>query len=124
MSGCIVWKEAISYNGYSKIGDKYLHRIVAEMYYGRLPDKAVVMHTCDNPPCINPEHLRVGTCSDNVLDSARKGRHRWSKQSHCANGHPFDIENTLPRSDGKRRCRICHRLQNKEWYRRKRAKTR
>ena len=41
-------------------------------------DGLVVMHTCDNPPCINPEHLKLGTAQDNVDDKMKKGRHAYN----------------------------------------------
>lgn len=42
------------------------------------PDDRIVMHLCDNPPCCNPSHLRVGTLRDNTRDMLRKGRHHTS----------------------------------------------
>lgn len=50
------------------------HRLVWRDVYGE-PIPAVVMHTCDNPPCCNPTHLRAGTNTDNMRDAIQKGRH-------------------------------------------------
>ncbi len=52
------------------------HVFAWEQAHGqRVPRGFVVMHTCDNPRCVNPDHLRLGTQRDNILDSIRKGRY-------------------------------------------------
>ena len=54
------------------------HRLAWEMHNAEpIPDGMVVMHTCDNPRCINPEHLVLGTLSDNTRDAVAKGR--WTQ---------------------------------------------
>lgn len=50
------------------------HRIAYELTYGRVPSDYVVMHTCDNPACVNPQHLRVGTQRENMTDMRNKNR--------------------------------------------------
>ena len=54
----------------------YIHRLVAMVFHGlELQDtKSIVMHSCDNPRCINPDHLSVGTQGENVRDCISKGR--------------------------------------------------
>lgn len=57
-----------------------LSRIVYEIYKGISPNNLFVCHTCDNPLCINPDHLFLGTPADNTLDCKRKNR--LAKGSH------------------------------------------
>jgi hypothetical protein len=50
------------------------HRFAYETVNGPIPDGLVIMHACDNPPCVNPAHLSAGTQGDNRLDCVVKGR--------------------------------------------------
>lgn len=78
---CWIWQGSKLYRenyGRIFINGRYqrAHRIAYEIWNGPIPDGFLVCHHCDNPPCINPEHLFVGTDLDNVLDASRKGRLR------------------------------------------------
>lgn len=53
---------------------KRAHRVAYEEFVGPIPDDALVCHKCDNPPCINPAHLFIGTHIDNAKDRNAKGR--------------------------------------------------
>ncbi len=50
------------------------HRLAYLFYYKTIEDEKLVMHSCDNPSCVNPHHLSLGTPKDNALDKCRKGR--------------------------------------------------
>lgn len=85
---CWHWTGATS-KGYGrfKIGQSiYLaHRVVYQIHYGgAMPQGMVVMHTCDNPSCCNPAHLRLGTYTENVLDMDAKGRRNNVRGEDCA----------------------------------------
>lgn len=77
---CWLWLRARDYDGYGnyKLHGKQArsHRVAYEIAHGSIPQGMVVMHTCDNPSCCNPAHLRVGTTADNNRDRSLKGRGR------------------------------------------------
>lgn len=77
-SGCLEFAGKRTVAGYGGIiiGGKQhrAHRFLYELVHGKIPDELVVMHTCDNPPCCNIEHLRLGTVADNNRDRDMKGR--------------------------------------------------
>lgn len=80
----------------------------------------VVMHTCDNPPCVNPSHLRVGTQLENVRDMHAKRRVDRGRTT-CLKGHELTPENVyVHAATGKRRCATCHKRRQADFDSRRR----
>ena len=77
---CWTWTAGVNNNGYGVFATwiggrkKYLANRYALRVLGLLNESLVVLHACDNPRCVNPEHLGQGTQEDNMRDAARKGR--------------------------------------------------
>ena len=77
-NGCWKWTGAKTHHGYAQVAwggkSKMLHRVMMEFVSGPLPDGLNVCHHCDNPLCVRPDHLFLGTQKDNLADMTAKGR--------------------------------------------------
>lgn len=85
VTGCWNWNGCTNAKGYGMMGRRaagehhyYAHRWAYAVCVGSIPRGKIVCHRCDNPTCINPAHLFLGTHSDNALDREQKGRGRDS----------------------------------------------
>ena len=84
---CWLWKAARTSNGYGWFSKNNratrAQRVAYELTYGEIPENKCVLHKCDNPPCVRPDHLFLGTRFDNNKDMAAKGRspHRFGDKN-------------------------------------------
>lgn len=133
--GCWTWQRANDGRGYGVIGtgvgngvDK-AHRVAYRLAKGPIPAGMGILHSCDNPACVRPDHLRPGTQRENARDMVERGRHYTPFKTHryvrpksptCVHGHAFDEANTTIGADGSRNCRACRRAISAR-YRQRRA---
>lgn len=119
-NGCWIWSASFTSKGYGQISYKgkntLAHRASAHLFLKFPIDSTLcVLHACDNPKCVNPAHLFIGTAQDNSDDMVAKGRHWLANKTHCDKGHPFSGENLYMRG-GCRRCRSCYRAAKRKRY--------
>jgi hypothetical protein len=92
-SGCWEWDGKRNDDDYGLFSGRRVgyenaraHRVMYECFVRSLAEDEILRHTCDNPPCVNPDHLIPGTMADNSRDMVERGRSR-KRGDVCANGH-------------------------------------
>jgi hypothetical protein len=84
-SGCWLWNAYRNHNGYGQLtvcpGNKRMlaHRVSYLLHVGEIPSGLCVLHKCDVPACVNPDHLFIGTKKRNSEDMVAKGRAAGAK---------------------------------------------
>jgi len=78
MSECVEWQKYRTPKGYGQLTYKGVrwraHRFIYVMAYGPIPDGLHVLHSCDNPGCVNPDHLHLGTHQENMAEAVERNR--------------------------------------------------
>lgn len=117
---CWEWDASKNNHGYGLVVINYkiqtAHRFSYRLFKGEISDGLLVCHTCDNPSCVNPDHLFEGSMSDNIIDCVKKGRHK----------HPVQSKTTVHPTkslyyDGCR-CELCKNFMRNIWRENKRRK--
>jgi hypothetical protein len=121
MSDCWIWLRQVDKHGYgqfrktSKSKWSKTHRVSIHAFKGIDPIGKCVLHICDVPSCVNPDHLYLGTQKENVRDMQQRGRSNYKgvPKTHCKYGHELTPENRLgKRADG---CKICHKFRQQKY---------
>lgn len=110
-NGCWQWQAGLTKDKYGafKVNGATIgaHRLSYILYIGEIPDSMYICHKCDNPSCVNPFHLFLGTPNDNIQDMITKGRNYGG--NGAINKHPSQVAYTRHKC----RCRECKALMAK-----------
>ena len=106
--GCWEWTAHKLFNGYGRFSinkkPDYSHRVSWLIAHGEYPTGKHVLHTCDNPGCVRPDHLVLGTMGDNMADRDSKHRQYTKKKLHCRHGKPFSYRGRYRIA---KTCKVC-----------------
>lgn len=113
-TGCHLWIGARLASGYGFINEAGKPRLATHVSleregHARPSQSHFALHRCDNPPCVNADHLFWGTQAENMADQQTKGRHWATVKPDCKRGHLWTPENTRIGQDGRKNCRACER---------------
>lgn len=122
-TGCYLWTGGTQSKGYGVFnnprghrGVGLAHRLSYEHHVGLIPEGMHVLHRCDTPACVNPEHLFLGTNLDNIHDRMLKGRGR-PRLLQCKRGHLLSGGNLiLTRGGQTHACRTCKNASERRRY--------
>ena len=112
-TGCHIFMGPTS-RGYGRVyitgmGHVGAHRVAFGM--DKIPKGKMVLHKCDVRCCVNPDHLFLGTNTDNMRDMVAKGRGGSQNKKSCPRGHPYDHTH----ENGYRACKTCMRDRTREF---------
>lgn len=100
-ASCWTWTGATKQGGYGKVTLRQTQWLASRLswviHHGSIPDGMDICHHCDNPTCVNPKHLFLGTRRDNMQDAKRKGRIKWPISVGSENGRAYLHEMTVRR---------------------------
>ena len=130
--GCWEWIGYTLPNGYAEMCIRSKQIRVHRLMYmvssgGPIPAGMDVLHSCDNPICINPKHLSLGVDKQNIGESIARGRRNTKRaplgkghpkpenRTHCIRGHELAGENLYMTPDGRRQCRACRGAAARRW---------
>ena len=117
ISGCHLWSGAMNPTGYGSFGIKVsygvfknvlAHRFAYQLAHGTIPSGLCVDHKCRIRACVNPDHLRLVTRGQNVLENSHGLAARNAAAVRCCRGHEFSDGNTS-NVLGRRICKTCKR---------------
>jgi len=93
-NGCIEWMGTRDRDGYARYGEKtkIVTRLIYEKKNGKIPKNMCICHSCDNPGCVNIDHLWLGTIKENNDDKLKKGRCPHGSEHHKTHLKESDIE--------------------------------
>jgi len=129
---CWEWTASTTFFGYGLFynGKKIIHahRFSYELHFGEIKNGCVIMHICDNPKCVNPDHLKEGSQKDNVHDMIIKNRAKFglkrktiNKRIYCINGHDVtDFKSLYVSKKGYTGCKICRKNQSRNFEKKER----
>ena len=124
-TGCWLWIGRTDRKGYGRFSARgikpaWAHRAAWEFYRGPIPHRMQLDHVCRVHSCVNPDHLRIVTLVQNVLENSNSASALNKKKTHCPRGHSYTGENVSVQMGSRgtlfRRCRACDRELHKAKY--------